>query len=234
MNNLAGKTVFITGGTTGIGLETAKLALEEGANVVIYSIAVPGSPDITALKRSARILIIKGDIRNSKKVKSAVASVIKKFGSIDILINNAAIAQRKEFIKTNKKDWDLTIDINIKGTLTITQEILKRMLQKKSGMIINISSGAGMDGIGNLSLYSLSKAAVLNFSQSLHEEVSKKGIDVFTIAPGSTDTKMFHSVFPDHKPHHTPKAVAQIIIKSAKKEIHPDDKLIIDVFYHTT
>lgn len=234
MINLLGKTVFITGATTGIGLETAKLFLKEGAKVAIFSIIVPKNPEIKGLKDNPNVLIFKGDIRNQKKVRSAIAKTIKKFGSLDILINNAAIAQRKDFIETTQKDWDQVIDINIKGTLNVTHQVLPKMLEKKSGMIINISSGAGLDGIGHLSLYSLTKAAVMNFSQSLHEEVRNSGIDVLTIAPGSTDTNMFKEAFPGHQPHHTPIQVAQIIVKASKKEIIPDDKLIVDVFYHTT
>jgi 3-oxoacyl-[acyl-carrier protein] reductase len=234
MISLKNKTIFITGATSGIGLETAKLVLTEGANVAIYSISIPpDSLDIAAFKKNSRALLIKGDICDQKAVRSAIFETVKKFGSIDVLINNAAIAQRKDFIDTSPKDWDDLIDVNIKGTLNVTRQALERMLEQKSGMIINISSGAAFNGIGHLSLYSLTKAAVMNFSQSLSEEVKAKGIDVLTVAPGSTDTEMFRQAFPEHKPHHTPRQVAEIIIKAAKKEIQPDDKLVIDVFYHT-
>jgi 3-oxoacyl-[acyl-carrier protein] reductase len=233
MISLKNKTVFITGATSGIGLEAAKILLDEGANVSIYSVIIPDKPDVKELKRHPHALLFKGDIRSQKDVGKAVKETTKKFGGIDVLINNAAIAQRKDFVDTTPKDWDDLIDVNIKGTLNITHEILKIMLSKKSGMIINISSGAAFDGIGHLSLYSLTKAAVMNFSQSLSEEIKPKGIDVLTIAPGSTNTGMFKKVFPGHKPHHTPKQVAEVIIKAAKKEIFPDDKLVIDVFYHT-
>jgi len=233
MISLKNKTVFITGATSGIGLETAKLFLEEGANVVIYSITIPDLPEVKEVQKHPHAFVIKGDIQDKKAVAEAVKKSIKKFGQIDILINNAAIAQRKNFIDTTADDWDALIDVNIKGTLIVTHEVLKEMLAKKSGTIINISSGAAFDGIGHLSLYSLTKAAVMNFSQSLYEEVSNKGINVLTVAPGSTDTEMFRKAFPGHKPHHTPRQVAEIIVKAAKKEIHPDDKLVVDVFYHT-
>lgn len=228
------KTVFITGATTGIGLETAKLLLEERANVVIYSISIPKNPEINTLKKQKNILIIKGDIRNKKSVKSALKKTTKKFGKIDVLINNASIAQRKDFEKTTQKDWDAMIDINIKGTLNVTQIILKQMLrpQIQSPMIINISSGAGYEGIEHLSLYSLTKSAIMNFTHSLSDELSNKKIDILTVAPGSTDTQMFKEVFPGQKPHHTPKQVAQVIIKTIKKEILPDERRIIDVFHH--
>lgn len=233
MISLKNKTLFITGATSGIGLETAKLFLDECADVVIYSESIPNTPEIQEIKKHPRVLVIKGDIRSKTGVANAVKKSIKKFGQINFLINNAAVAQRKDFIDTSPKDWDLLIDINIKGTLNVTQVVLKEMLKQKSGTIINISSGAAFDGIGHLSLYSLTKAAVMNFSQSLSEEITSKGLEVFTIAPGSTNTSMFKKVFPGHKPHHSPKQVAEVIVKAAKKEIHPDDKLVVDVFYHT-
>jgi 3-oxoacyl-[acyl-carrier protein] reductase len=233
MISLKNKTVFITGATSGIGLETAKILLDEGANVTIYSINIPNKPEVKEIKKHPHVLLLKGDIRSQRHVRKAVKKTVKKFGSIDFLINNAAIAQRRDFMDTKPKDWDDLIDINIKGTLNVTHQALEQMLKQKSGMVINISSGAAFDGIGHLSLYSLTKAAVMNFSQSLSEEVKAKGIDILTVAPGSTDTEMFRQAFPKHKPHHTPQQVAEIIIKVAKKEIQPDDKLVVDVFYHT-
>ena len=231
---ITNKTIFITGATSGIGLETAKLLLEENANIVIYSITIPKTPEIDSLKKNKKILIIKGDIRNKKSVENALKKTIKKFGKINVLINNASIAQRKDFTKTTQKDWDAMIDINIKGTLNVTQIVLKQMIcsQTQSPMIINISSGAGYEGIEHLSLYSLTKSAIMNFTHSLSDELSNKKIDILTVAPGSTDTQMFKEVFPGQKPRHTSKQVAQVIIKTIKKEILPDERRIVDVFHH--
>lgn len=226
------KTVFITGGGSGIGFETAKKLIDEGYFVCVYSTSIPNTKEIAKMAKNPQILFIKGDIKNRLQLISGIKKTLKKFGRIDVLINNAAIAENKEFIKTSKKNWKKIIDVNIGGTLNVTKEILKIMANQKSGMIINISSGAGIFGVENLSLYSLTKAALINFSQSLHNEVKKLGIDVFTITPGSTNTKMFKKCFPNQKPHHTTSQVADVILKSIKKEIIPDDKFIVDVFYH--
>ncbi|MCX7616273.1 MAG: SDR family oxidoreductase [Patescibacteria group bacterium] len=232
--NLKNKVVFLTGGSSGIGLATAKKLLLEGAKVTIYSLEIPKDEEIKKIAANENALIIKGDICKAQEVAKAVSATLSKFQKIDILINNAAVAQRKKFIQTTKKDWDFLIDVNIKGTLTVTKEVLKEMIANpKGGMIINIASGAGVLGIGELSLYSLTKAALINFSQSLSQELSDYGIKVLAITPGSTDTQMFRKLFGERKAFHSAEEVAEVIIKSIKEEIKPDERLIIDVFHHT-
>ncbi len=228
---LKDKTIFITGGSTGIGLETAKMLLEKGANVGIYSITP--LKDKTLLKNS-KILFIKGDITKENKVNDAIKRTIKRFGNIDVLINNAAIVQKKEFIKTEKKDWDKIIDVNIKGTLTVTKEFTKEILKlkKKKRMIVNISSGAGIYGVEHLSIYSLTKSAIINLSQTLDQEISKYGIKTITITPGSVNTGMFKKAFPKKDARHSPEYVSEIITKAIEGKIKPDKNLIVDRFKH--
>lgn len=227
---IKGKTIFITGASSGIGLETAKELLNLGAKVINYSVIKLKSSSII---HNHNYLFIKGDIRSRTSIKRAIKKSINIFDAIDVLINNAAIVQRKKFIETNRKDWDRIIDINIKGTLNVTKEFIlgtEKLNNKK--MIINISSGSGLYGIEKLSIYSLTKAALINFSQSLQQEVADN-IKVITITPGSTDTKMFRDAFPNKKAKQTPKQISKIIIKSIVGEIVPDNRLIIDVFKHT-
>ena len=232
MNSLNNKTVFITGGASGIGLATAQLLLSKGFNVVIYSLDIPQNPEIKSLKLNGRILFTKGDIRSQKSVHRAMSSAVKKFGSLDVLINNAAVAQNKEFYKTTPKDWNFIFDININGTLNVTQEALAIMKKQHSGIIVNIASGAGEYGIENLSLYSMSKAMIINFSQSLADEVKRDKISVVTIAPGSTSTGMFKKLFPGQKAYHTPQQIAEVIFKAINGTAVPDKRLIVDVFHH--
>ncbi|OGM92546.1 hypothetical protein A2755_00420 [Candidatus Wolfebacteria bacterium RIFCSPHIGHO2_01_FULL_48_22] len=226
------KTVFITGGASGIGLETVKQLHEDTFNVCVLSKSNPKDPTIRDLFRRDGMLFVRGDISKPIDVKKAVSQCMQKFKSIDVLVNNAAIAQAKPFEKATPKDWEKVMNINIKGTLYVTKEVLRVMRKQKSGCIVNISSGAGTYGVENLSIYSLTKAAVINFSQSLAQELSSSGIRVFAITPGSTDTRMFKSLFPGKKPHHTAAQVAQVIVRAIKKEVEPDSRHIIDVFYH--
>jgi 3-oxoacyl-[acyl-carrier protein] reductase len=226
------KTAFITGGSSGIGLETAHLLLEKGYAVAIYSNVIPKTTEVQFIASHRHGLVIKGDITDKKAVRAAVAQAQRRFKSIDILINNAAVAQNKPFADTTPKDWDFIIDTNIKGTLAVTHETLKVMRKQGSGMVINISSGAGTYGIRDLSIYSLTKAALINFTQSLSQEVADYGIEVLTITPGSTDTGMFKQLFPDDAAHHSPADVAAVILRAIEKDIAPDDRLIIDTFFH--
>jgi NAD(P)-dependent dehydrogenase (short-subunit alcohol dehydrogenase family) len=229
------KTIFITGGATGIGLETARQLASEQCNVCVFSKSAPKDPGAKEFfsQDSQHILFVRGDITKAAEAKSAVQKCIKKFGGIDVLINNAALGGKtKLFEKTTPKEWEQLLKVNIQGTLLVTQLVLPFMKKQKSGCIINISSGAGLYGIEGLSIYSLTKAAVLNFTQSLAQEVSGFGIRVITITPGSTDTRMFKTLFPGKKPHHTAAQVAQVIVRAIKKEVEPDSRHVIDVFYH--
>ena len=226
------KVVFITGGATGIGLATTQQLVAEGARVAVYTRTIPQTADIAALKENPNVLFFDGDIREENKVRAAAQKTKETFGSLDVLINNAAIAQRKPFIETTPEDWDPIIDVNIKGTLVVTHAILPLMREQKSGTIVNVASGAGLYGVENLSLYSLTKAAIINFSQSLADEVRADNVAVFSIAPGGTDTDMFRACFPGEEPLQTPQQIAEVIYKSIAGDITPDDRLVIDVFRH--
>lgn len=223
------KTVFLTGGASGIGLAIASTLLDQGYAVTIYSRGISAVPD--AIRSHPHLLAIEGDITDRVAVEKALSDTIQRFGGIDILINNAAIAQRKLFVDTTPDDWDSIINVNIKGTLTVTHAALS-FLKQSRGTIINIASGAGLFGVEDLSIYSFTKAAIINFTQSLAQELSDNNVRVFCITPGSTDTPMFHEAFPDRTPHHSPQDIADVVIQSLTGEIVPDKRLVIDVFNH--
>lgn len=226
------KTVFITGGGSGIGLATAKKFVQEGANVVIYSRALK-LKDLDF--PTEKTLLIEGDVTKRNNVASAMEKAVKKFGSLDILINNAGVAKRENFLETSEKDWNFVIDVNIKGVFICMQEFIK--LCQSSGScrdktVINIASGAGIYGVDEIAVYSATKAAVINITQGLDEELKKLGMKFIAVCPGATETKMFKNLFPEEKPYHTPEQIADVIYKTAAGEIKPDDRLIVDVFHH--
>ncbi|PIR44167.1 3-ketoacyl-ACP reductase [Candidatus Wolfebacteria bacterium CG10_big_fil_rev_8_21_14_0_10_31_9] len=228
------KTIFITGGADGIGLATVKKLLAEGANVIIYSKSVEKLNDLSL--DVGKTLIIKGDVTDRENVKKAMQGGIKKFGEIDILINNAGVARNEKFLETTEKDWDFIINVNIKGVFICMQEFIKEMRNEKldmnGKMIINIASGAGEYGGGEIAVYSATKAGVINITQGLNEELKNLGIKWVTVCPGATDTKMFANLFPEEKPYHTTEQVAEVIYKTITEEIKPDNRLIVDVFHH--
>lgn len=230
--DIKNKVVCITGGATGIGLATAQKMLSQGAKVGIIALTIPDTAQIKELAKRNDVVVCQGDIQNAQEMKTALNTVVDTLGSVDVFINNAAVTQRKSFEETERADWDFIIDVNIKGTLCATKEALTIMRRQGHGIIITISSGAGLYGIKNLSLYSLAKAALINFSQSLADEVRDQGITVFTVTPGSTNTSLFSSCFPQREAQYTPEQIADVIAQAVVGDIHPDERLIIDVFKH--
>lgn len=232
MTSLNNKTVFITGGGSGIGLATSRKFVREGANVVIFTRTVQPEIEIPAEKS----LVIKGDVTSRKQVKEAMGEGMKKFGSLDILINNAGVARRENFLETDEKDWDFVIDVNMKGVFICMQEFIALCKKSTDGcqgkMIINIASGAGIYGVDEIAVYSSTKAAVINITQGLNEELKNLEMKFIAVCPGATNTKMFKDLFPEEKPYHTPEQVAEVIYKTAVGEIKPDERLIVDVFHH--
>jgi NAD(P)-dependent dehydrogenase (short-subunit alcohol dehydrogenase family) len=233
MISLNNKTIFITGGGTGIGLASAEKFIKEGANVVIFTKTLELNGKKYPIQKT---LIIQGDVTKRTEVRKAMEEGIKKFGSLDILINNAGVAKRENFLETNEKDWDFVIDVNVKGIFICIQEFIKALkkdsLKTEGKIIVNISSGAGIYGVDEIAVYSATKAAVINITQGLNEELKNLGIKFVTVCPGSTDTKMFKGLFPEEKPYHTPEQVAGVIYKTITGEIKPDERLIVDVFHH--
>ena len=235
------KTVFITGAASGIGLETAKKFIDEGANVTIYSRGTSAIPE--GLFPDDRVLVHEGDVCDRDEVGRAVDATMKKFGSLDVLVNNAGIALRKRFEEMTEDEWNKMLNVNMCGLFVVTQEVLKAMDTSvaetdhdgctiKRKCIINISSGAGLFGIPELSIYSATKAAVIAFTQALSGELVQSGIDVITITPGSVDTGMFKQLFEGKIPHHSPTDVADVIYKTVIGEIKADNRMVVDTFYH--
>jgi 3-oxoacyl-[acyl-carrier protein] reductase len=140
-----------------------------------------------------RLIGIRCDVSNSFEVEHLVSSTIDTFKSIDILVNNAGIVYIKKLIDTSE-EWDKTIDINLKGSFLCTKAVLPFMIKNKSGVIINVSSGAGKTGFPDISAYCASKFGMIGLTESLAWEVANHNIRVMAICPGEVDTKMQQSV----------------------------------------
>jgi NAD(P)-dependent dehydrogenase (short-subunit alcohol dehydrogenase family) len=192
-NKLAGKVALITGGDSGIGRAVAVLFAREGADVAITYLPEEES-DAKETKAAIedegrRALTIDGDITDEKFCSKAVAAVIKEFGRLDILVNNAAFQQGQENIEDiTDEQWDQTFKTNIYGYFRMAKAALPHM--KKRGVIINTGSITGLEGSKHLLDYAATKGAIHAFTKSLAQNLIEKGIRVNCVAPGPVWTPL--------------------------------------------
>ncbi|MBO1306502.1 3-oxoacyl-[acyl-carrier-protein] reductase [Enterococcus sp. 669A] len=188
---LTNKNVFITGSSRGIGWGIAQAFAKLGANIVLN-----GRKEIAAEKvaeiesNGVKCICVSGDISSFEDAGRMIAEVNEIFGSIDILVNNAGITQDKLLLRMKPEEFDACIDINLKGTFNMTQQVLKQMMKQRSGAIINMASVIGQIGNVGQSNYAASKAGVIGFTKSVAREVAPRGITCNALAPGFIATEM--------------------------------------------
>ena len=187
------KIVLITGGSRGIGKETAKVYAENGYDVAINYVS--DRTDVEGIKKEfqdmgVKCLMIKADVSNEADVNNMVEKVISEFGKIDVLVNNAGITKDTLLMRMSKEDFDKVIDINLKGTFLVTKAVSKYMMKKRCGSIINLSSVVGVAGNSGQSNYSASKAGIIGFTKSIAKELASRNIRANAVAPGFIETDM--------------------------------------------
>lgn len=188
--------MLITGGSRGIGSACAQLFSEKGYNVVVNYLNSEKEA-LSMEKELKNVVAFRADVADRSQVFEMVSAVKKRFGSVDILINNAGIAQFKLFSDITEDDFDRMVSVHLKGMFNCTQAVLDDMIDKKSGKIINISSIWGITGASCEVHYSMVKAGVIGFTKALSKELALSGITVNAIAPGVVDTDMMNSFSAD-------------------------------------
>jgi len=191
--SLKDKIAIVTGAARGIGREIAITLAEAGANIVAADINLEGATkvvkEITDKKRGG--IAVKVDVSLKKDVDLMVKKVLKKYSTIDILINNAGICYLRPFDEISENEWDKVMAINLKGTFLCCQAVLPIMKEKNRGCIINLTSlAAKTGGILVGAHYSASKAGVTSLTKSLAKYAAKYGINVNAVSPGFIDTEM--------------------------------------------
>ena len=187
---LKNKVVLITGGSRGIGKSIAELFAKEGANVVITSKNPKKLKDSSKNIRNVAFFV--GDVRKMKDVQSIVNKTVKKFGRIDVLINNAGVLPKmRQLDKITEKEWNDTLDVNLTGHFRFTKEVLPYM-KKNGGSIINISSDAGIKAFENFhgDAYVAAKSAIILLTKSWALQYAKNNIRVNCICSAVVDTDM--------------------------------------------
>lgn len=200
MKLLAGKTAIITGGSRGIGKGIALEFAKQGANVAFtYSSSVEAAKALEAELQSFGVKAkgYQSDASSFTQSEQFVDEVLKDFGAIDILINNAGITKDNLLLRMSEEDFDKVIEVNLKSIFNMTKAVQKTMLKQKSGSIINISSVVGVQGNAGQANYAASKAGILGFTKSVALELGSRNIRCNVIAPGFIETEMTAKLNPE-------------------------------------
>ncbi|MEN8765493.1 3-oxoacyl-[acyl-carrier-protein] reductase [Wenyingzhuangia sp.] len=193
MSLLTGKTAIITGATRGIGKGIAQAFAKQGANIAFtYSSSVEAAK---ALETELSIFGIKakGYQSNAADFDSAQAlasDVLKEFGTIDVLINNAGITKDNLLMRISEEDFDQVVEVNLKSVFNLTKAVIRPMMKQRAGSIINMSSVVGVQGNAGQTNYAASKAGMLGFTKSVALELGSRNIRCNAIAPGFIETEM--------------------------------------------
>lgn len=199
---LSGKVALVTGASRGIGRSTAVELARAGAIVAVnYRKDEEGALETLRLIKEAGSygICIKADVSSYKEVSSMIDEISMKYGGIDILINNAGISKIGLFMDMTEVEWNELLDINLKGIINCSHCVLKYMISKKSGSIINISSIWGNVGASCETIYSAAKGGINSFTKALAKELAPTNIRVNAIAPGVINTEMNNHLSPEEK-----------------------------------
>ncbi len=215
MKSLVGKVAIVTGAGRGIGKAIATLLSQSGSRVAL---AARSELQLKAVgeeikSQNGEALVIPTDLTRDEEMERLVERTLKKWGSVNYLINNAGWGKTASVIKSNVSDWDRTFQVNLRAPMVLSRLVLPSMVEKGEGAVINISSVSGTMGHANGAAYSASKFGLIGFSQSLYEEVREHGIRVCVILPGFVDTQFIPPVrHLDRSKMIRPQDVAQTVL----------------------
>ena len=188
INRFEGKVVLVTGAGSGIGAATARRFLQEGASVAINGRRVHKLHETLTGLDASKALVHPGDVSDESYVQRLVADTVSRFGKLDVLVNNAAIATFGPFEQTTTEVWRKTMATDLDAVYFGCREALPHLLQTK-GCIINLSSASGVRGDWGLSAYNAAKGAVTNFTRALALEYGARGVRINAVAPSLTSTE---------------------------------------------
>lgn len=199
--SLEGKVALITGSAQGIGKAIAMTLVGQGADCIITDVNLDAAEEtareISALGR--RAVALRGNVADADDVAAVVKGSMEAMGKIDILVNNAGITRDGLIMRMKDEDWDLVLDINLKGAFLCTRAVARPMMKQRSGRIINIASIVGAMGNAGQANYSASKAGLIGLTKTVAREMASRGITCNAVAPGFIDTAMTQALSDDVK-----------------------------------
>ena len=201
--DLSGRVALVTGASGGLGAQFAKTLAAAGAGVVLASRRMEKLKDLRAEIEAAGgdAHVVELDVTDPDSIKSAVAHAETEMGTIDILVNNSGVSTTQRVQDVSPKDFDFVFDTNVKGSYFVAQEVGKRMIARArgaapgtftGGRIVNVASMLGLRPVPQLSVYSMSKAAIIHMTKALALEWGRFGINVNALCPGYIDTEINH------------------------------------------
>ena len=194
---LTDKVAVVTGAGRGIGRAIAVAYAKAGAKVVCAARSVD---ELSAIAGELGGVAMRCDVADEADIQSLMANTVDQFGQIDILVNNAGAVARLPVHELPVEDWDHVMNVNLRGLFLCTKYALPSMLERGTGCIINISSGAGVVGPPNRSAYAASKHGVMGFTKTLVAEYLHRGVRSHVILPDATVSRMRSEGFPDEDP----------------------------------
>lgn len=204
MFDLTGKVAFVTGASSGIGRASAIALANQGAKVAVAARRIEKLQAVAAeiKSRGKEALAVQMDVTKKTDIDAAISQTVKQFGRLDILLNNAGVAEFAPFLEMTEEQWDKTIDTNLKGYFLVAQAAAREMAKKKWGRIVNIASiASGGVGIGfpQIAHYCASKGGIVGMTEAMASELAPMGILVNAIGPGVIETEMTEAMLKDPK-----------------------------------
>ena len=197
--NLKDRVAIVTGGAQGFGFSITERFIQSGAKVIIWDIDENECKKAISKLNSENCLFEIVDVRQIKDIQSKLEEIEKKFGKIDIFINNAGISGKNtSVIDYPIEEWNKVIDLNLNAVFYCCKSVVPFMIKKKYGRIVNIASIAGKEGNPNASAYSSSKAGVIGLTKSLGKELAQYNIAVNCVTPAVAKTRIFNQMTDEH------------------------------------
>jgi 3-oxoacyl-[acyl-carrier protein] reductase len=223
------KVAIVTGASRGIGRATALALARRGIRIAL---AGRDREALLAVEKEigAGSIAVPTDVSDENAVAKLVERTSRDLGPVDLLVNNAGTLVRASVVETEAVAWDRVLDVNLKGAFLCTRAVLPSMIERGRGRIVNVSSISGKLGTPLLSAYCASKWGLLGFSLAASEELKARGIQVFSVCPGSVNTEMLQQGLPGASPDMEPEDVASVIVYLGTEAPDAMTGAAVDVF----